>query len=95
MNHDNNGLGSSLKVPQRRPETHGAADVRGDDGERPVVGLRRPDGTAGGERRPVQAAPAKAEGGRERRAGMNCIQIGLPEKLILSKRKGLLEVLFS
>ena len=36
----------------------------------------------------------------ERRArpgepGMNCIKIGLPGKLILSKRKGLLEVLFS
>ena len=28
-------------------------------------------------------------------AGMNCIKIGLPGKLILSKRKGLLEVLFA
>ena len=28
-------------------------------------------------------------------AGGNCIKIGLPGKLILSKRKGLLEVLFS
>ena len=27
--------------------------------------------------------------------GMNCIRIGLPGKPILSKRKGLLEVLFS
>ena len=27
--------------------------------------------------------------------GGNCIKIGLPEKLILSKRKGLREVLFS
>ena len=27
--------------------------------------------------------------------GMNCIKIGLPGKLILSKRKGLREVLFS
>ena len=29
------------------------------------------------------------------RPGMNCIKIGLPGKLILSKRKGLWEVLFS
>ena len=29
------------------------------------------------------------------RPGMNCIKIGLPGKLILSKRKGILEVLFS
>ena len=29
------------------------------------------------------------------RAGGNCIKIGLPGKLILSKRKGLWEVLFS
>ena len=29
------------------------------------------------------------------RAGGNCIKIGLPGKLILSKRKGLREVLFS
>ena len=28
-------------------------------------------------------------------AGINCIKIGLPGKLILSKRKGLWEVLFS
>ena len=28
-------------------------------------------------------------------AGRNCIKIGLPGKLILSERKGLLEVLFS
>ena len=28
-------------------------------------------------------------------AGMNCIKIGLPGKLMLSKRKGLWEVLFS
>ena len=28
-------------------------------------------------------------------AGMNCIEMGLPGKLILSKRKGLREVLFS
>ena len=27
--------------------------------------------------------------------GMNCIKIGLPGKLILTKRKGLWEVLFS
>ena len=33
--------------------------------------------------------------GVERNAGGNCIKIGLPGKLILSKRKGLLEVLFS
>ena len=38
-----------------------------------------------------QAAPATGRG----RAGMNCIRIGLPGKLILSKRKSLLEVLFS
>ena len=30
-----------------------------------------------------------------KRAGMNCIKKGLPGKLILSKRKGLWEVLFS
>ena len=30
-----------------------------------------------------------------RNPGMNCIKIGLPGKLIPSKRKGLLEVLFS
>ena len=29
-----------------------------------------------------------------RTTGMNCIKIGLPGKLILSKRKGLLEVIF-
>ena len=29
------------------------------------------------------------------RSGDNCIKIGLPGKLILSKRKGLREVLFS
>ena len=28
-------------------------------------------------------------------SGTNCLKIGLPGKLILSKRKGLLEVLFS
>ena len=28
-------------------------------------------------------------------AGMNCIKIGLPRKLILSKRKGLREVIFT
>ena len=28
-------------------------------------------------------------------SGMNCIKMGLPGKLILTKRKGLLEVLFS
>ena len=30
-----------------------------------------------------------------RGAGTNCIKIGLPGKVILSKRKGLREVLFS
>ena len=30
-----------------------------------------------------------------RRTGMKCIKIGLPGKLILSKRKGLREVIFS
>ena len=37
----------------------------------------------------------KEGGGGAGNAGMNCIKIGLPEKLILSKRKGLREVLFS
>ena len=32
---------------------------------------------------------------RELQSGGNCINIGLPGKSILSKRKGLLEVLFS
>ena len=32
---------------------------------------------------------------KSRRAGTNCIKIGLPGKLILSKRKGLWELLFS
>ena len=31
----------------------------------------------------------------QQRPGTNCIKIGLPGKLILSKRKGLLEVIFS
>ena len=39
--------------------------------------------------RDVQELPA-----RRGRPGMNCIKIGLPGKLILSKRKGLREVLF-
>ena len=33
--------------------------------------------------------------GTEGTPGTNCIKIGLPGKLILSKRKGLWEVLFS
>ena len=33
--------------------------------------------------------------GHHRGPGMNCIKIGLPGKLILSKRKALCEVLFS
>ena len=33
------------------------------------------------------------EDGRAAGPGTNCIKIGLPGKLILSKRKGLLEVL--
>ena len=40
----------------------------------------------------VQEGAAGDGGGR---AGTNCIKIGLPGKLILSKRKGLREVLFS
>ena len=35
-----------------------------------------------------------AEQDRGAAAGTNCIKIGLPGKLILGKRKGLLEVLF-
>ena len=31
----------------------------------------------------------------KKKTGTNCIKIGLPGKLILSKRKGLREVLFS
>ena len=31
---------------------------------------------------------------KDKSTGMNCIKIGLPGKLILSKRKGLREVLF-
>ena len=38
---------------------------------------------------------ARARRWRWASTGMNCIKIGLPGKLILSKRKGLLEVLFS
>ena len=34
-------------------------------------------------------------GGSVKQAGTNCIKTGLPGKLILSKRKGLREVLFS
>ena len=57
-----------LQVFERRPQTHGPADGGGDDGERPVVRLRRPDGAAGGGGGPVQAAATEAEGGRLRRA---------------------------
>ena len=38
---------------------------------------------------------AEAEAEAEAVAGTNCIKIGLPGKLILSKRKGLWEVVFS
>ena len=38
---------------------------------------------------------AKAKGEQDMRAGMNCIKIGLPGKLILGKRKVLQEVIFS
>ena len=44
---------------------------------------------AGGDGQPAAAAGAGA------RAGTNCIEMGFPGKLILSKRKGLWEVLFS
>ena len=40
---------------------------------------------------PVRQDEAVLPGG----AGTNCIEIGLPGKLILSERKGLCEVLFS
>ena len=42
-------------------------------------------------------AASAASGGEEESwiSGTNCLKIGLPGKLILSKRKGLREVLFS
>ena len=46
----------------------------------------------------VVPVPQVGHGGRQslqKEPGMNCIKIGLPEKLVLSKRKVLWEVLFS
>ena len=39
--------------------------------------------------------PAYFGGRNDHSPGMNCVKIGLPGKLILRKRKGLWEVLFS
>ena len=43
----------------------------------------------------VREAVGGGVAARARGAGTNCIKIGLPGKLILSKRKGLREVIFS
>ena len=62
--------------------------------------VRRPRGPLGearfGERRAQVGAGREGEGGgAAERRGTNCIKIGLPGKLNLSKSKGLQEVLFS
>ena len=44
---------------------------------------------------PAAAEDGGEEGDAEADAGTNCIKIGLQGKLILSKRKGLREALFS
>ena len=60
-------------------------DVRGVDGGQDAVVLVPV----------VVVVVLEAEGAAVAGPGGNCIKIGLPGKLILSKRKGLREVLFS
>ena len=52
------------------------------------------DGAADGHR-DARAEPHREDGRLPGEPGMNCVEIGLPGKRILSKRKGLREVLFS
>ena len=71
--------------------------IRVTDEVRPVVDVR---GVDGGQDAVVLVPVVvvvvlEAEGAAVAGPGGNCIKIGLPGKLILSKRKGLLEVLFS
>ena len=73
--------------------------------DRPAAGGREARAAVGGEdaaQHDQEPRRGPAGGGREPagqalgqllHAGMNCIKIGLPAKLILIKRKGLLEVL--
>ena len=66
------------------------------DPARVLPGLRGspPTRDPAGVRLPQERGPRRAQGA-PRAQGTNCIKIGLPGKLVLSKRKGLQEVLFS
>ena len=78
------GWRSAQPQRRRRRERDGvAAD------QRRGVQLRVPRGD------PPQAVRGLPERERPQRSGTNCIKIGLPGKVILRKRKGLREVLFS
>ena len=74
-------------------------EMRGRTVEHFPAGFGRPELTSSFPSAGSNVAPARQRArppaARLHTPGMNCIKIGLPGKVILSKRKGLREVLFS